>query len=308
MTAPNPPAAAVSRTGSIYDLGYRRYEGPRLGRAYAVRSMIVHSFRTTYGLGRGGRAKIAPLVLGGLAVLPAVLVVGALTLAARLGIQRQLEGASPISYESYFSSIGAIIALFCAAQAPELFGRDQRHGVLTLYFARALRRTDYALARLAGFALALLLLLLFPMAILFIGRGLLSTDIAATFGRDLPKVPAIIGQALLTAGLLGGLAMAVSAFTPRRAYATAGIIALFILPGIVAGIVIQLGSSAIGNWLVLLSQGTVLSGTNALLFGTSLPDELFFFDLPHWTFLAAALATIAVTIGLVLRRFARITT
>jgi len=247
MTAPNPPAAAVSRTGSIYDLGYRRYEGPRLGRAYAVRSMIVHSFRTTYGLGRGGRAKIAPLVLGGLAVLPAVLVVGALTLAARLGIQRQLEGASPISYESYFSSIGAIIALFCAAQAPELFGRDQRHGVLTLYFARALRRTDYALARLAGFALALLLLLLFPMAILFIGRGLLSTDIAATFGRDLPKVPAIIGQALLTAGLLGGLAMAVSAFTPRRAYATAGIIALFILPGIVAGIVIQLGSSAIGN-------------------------------------------------------------
>ena len=308
MTAPNPPAATVSRTGSIYDLGYRRYEGPRLGRAYAVRSMIVHSFRTTYGLGRGGRAKIAPLVLGGLAVLPAVLVVGALTLAARLGIQRQLEGASPISYESYFSSIGAIIALFCAAQAPELFGRDQRHGVLTLYFARALRRTDYALARLAGFALALLLLLLFPMAILFIGRGLLSTDIAATFGRDLPKVPAIIGQALLTAGLLGGLAMAVSAFTPRRAYATAGIIALFILPGIVAGIVIQLGSSAIGNWLVLLSQGTVLSGTNALLFGTSLPDELFFFDLPRWTFLAAALATIAVTIGLVLRRFARITT
>src|SRR4029079_4874379 len=193
MTAPNPPAAAVSRTGSIYDLGYRRYEGPRLRRAYAVRSMIVHSFRTTYGLGRGGRAKIAPLVLGGLAVLPAVLVVGALTLAARLGVQRHLEGASPISYESYFSSIGAIIALFCAAQAPELFGRDQRHGVLTLYFGRALRRTDYALARLAGFALALLLLLLFPMAILFIGRGLLSTDIAAPCAGALPKVPAIIG-------------------------------------------------------------------------------------------------------------------
>jgi ABC-2 type transport system permease protein len=309
MTAPNPPAAApVARTGSIYDLGYRRYEGPRLGRAYAVRSLIVHSFRTTYGLGRGGRAKIAPLVLGALAVLPAVLVVGALTLAARLGVQRELEGASPISYESYFSSIGAIIALFCAAQAPELFGRDQRHGVLTLYFARALRRSDYTLARLTGFFLALLLLLIFPQAVLFIGRGLLSTDIASTFGRDLPKVPAIVGQALLTAGLLGGLSMAVSAFTPRRAYATAGIIALFVLPGIVAGIVIQLGSSAIGNWLVLLSQGTVLSGTNSLLFGTELPEGLFFFDLPRWTFLASALAGIAVSVGLVLRRFARITT
>jgi ABC-2 type transport system permease protein len=308
MTTPNLPANAIARTGSIYDLGYRRYEGPRLGRAYAVRSLIVHSFRTTFGLGRGGRAKVAPLVLGALAVLPALLVVGALTLAARLGIQEQLEGASPIRYDSYFSAIGAIIVLFCAAQAPELFGRDQRHGVLTLYFARALRRTDYAFARLAGFALALLLLLLFPMAVLFFGRALLSTDIGKAFGNDLPMVPAIIGQALLTAGLLGGLAMAVSAFTPRRAYATAGIIALFILPGIVAGIIIQLGSSAIGNWLVLLSQSTVLSGTNAVLFGNALPDDLFFFDLPTWTFVASALAGIVVSVVLVIRRFARITT
>jgi ABC-2 type transport system permease protein len=308
MTAPNPPANAVARTGSIYDLGYRRYEGPRLGRAYAIRSLIVHSFRTTFGLGRGGRAKVAPLVLGALAVLPAVLVIGALTLAARLGIQEQMEGASPIRYDSYLSGIGAIIVLFCAAQAPELFGRDQRHGVLTLYFARALRRTDYAFARLAGFALALLLLLLFPQAVLFFGRGLLSTDIGKAFGNDLPMIPAIIGQALLTAGLLGGLSMAVSAFTPRRAYATAGIIALFILPGIVAGIIIQLGSSAIGNWLVLLSQSTVLSGTNAVLFGTPLPDDLFFFDLPTWTFLASALAGIVVSVVLVIRRFARITT
>jgi len=312
MTAQQMPsadgAAPLARTGSIYDLGYRRYEGPRLGRAYAIRSLILHSFRTTYGIGRGGRAKVAPFGLGALAVLPAVLVVGALTLAARLGIQDEFEGASPINYESYFSSVGAIIALFCAAQAPELFGRDQRHGVLTLYFARALRRSDYALARLAGFALALLLILLFPQAILFLGRVLLSTDLAAAFGADLPKVPAIVGQALLTAGLLGGLSMAVSAFSPRRAYATAGIIALFILPGIVAGIVIQLGSSAIGNWLVLLSQGTVLAGTNALLFGSSLPEELFFFDLPRWSFLASALAGIAISIGLVIRRFARITT
>jgi ABC-2 type transport system permease protein len=308
MTAQTPPTAPVARTGNIYDLGYRRYEGPRLGRAYAVRSLIIHSFRTTYGLGRGGRAKVAPFALGALAILPAVLVVGALTLAARMGVQREFETASPISYESYFSAVGPIIALFCAAQAPELFGRDQRHGVLTLYFARALRRSDYALGRLTGFALGLLLLLLMPQVILFIGRVLLSTDLATAIGNDLPKVPAIVGQALITAGLLGGLSMAVSAFSPRRAYATAGIIALFILPGIVAGIVIQLGSSAIGNWLVLLSQGTVLAGTNSYLFGTSLPDELFFFDLPRWSFLASALAGIAVSVGLVVRRFARITT
>jgi ABC-2 type transport system permease protein len=270
--------------------------------------LVVDSFRSAYGLGRGGRAKIAPLGLGALAVLPAVIIVGVLTLAARLGVQREIEQASPISYDTYFTSVSAIIALFSAAQAPELFGRDQRHAVLSLYLARALRRPDYALGRLAGFVLALLLLLLVPQAVLLVGRVLLSTDVAQALGRDLPKIPAVLGQALLTAGLLGCLSMAVSAFTPRRAYATAGIIALFVLPGILAGIVIQLGSSAIGNWLVLLSQSTVLDGTNSLLFGTSLPDELFFFDLPRWAFLASAVVTIAVSVGLVVRRFARITT
>ncbi|MFL5778277.1 MAG: ABC transporter permease, partial [Chloroflexota bacterium] len=75
MTAARP----IARAGSIYDLGYRRYEGPRLGRAHAVRSLIAHSFRTTYGIGRGGRAKIAPFVFGGMAVLPAVVAVGVLT-------------------------------------------------------------------------------------------------------------------------------------------------------------------------------------------------------------------------------------
>jgi ABC-2 type transport system permease protein len=312
MTTPTGAAASTAtptaRAGNIYDLGYRRYEGPRLGRAYAIRSLVVDSFRSAYGLGRGGRAKIAPIVLGAMAIAPAIIIVGVLTFAARLGVQRELEDATPISYDSYFNSISAIIALFCAAQAPELFGRDQRHGVLALYFARALRRSDYAVARLVGFGLALLLLLLLPQTILLIGRVLLATDVAAAFGRDLPKIPAVIGQAAITAGLLGGLAMAVSAFSPRRAYATAGIIALFVLPGIIAGIVIHLGSSLIGNALVLLSQGTVLDGTNAFLFGKELPEELFFFGLPAWSFLASALAGIAVSTILIIRRFVRITT
>jgi ABC-2 type transport system permease protein len=311
MTGPNTEAVAAAgasaRSGSIFDLGYRRYEGPRLGRAYAIRSLVVDTFRGSYGLGRGGRAKVAPIALGAIAILPAIIFIGVLTLAARLGIQRELESATPLGYDGYFNAISVIVLLFCAAQAPELFSRDQRHSVLALYFSRALRRSDYALARLAGFALALLVLLLLPQLILFIGRVLLSTDIVTAFGIDVVKVPAIVGQAAITAGLLGGLAMAVSAFTPRRAYATAGIIALFVVPGLVAGIVIQQGSSSIGDWLVLLSQGTVLDGTNAVLFNKPLPDDFFFFDLPRWSFVVAATVEIVVAVALVLRRFTRIT-
>jgi hypothetical protein len=68
MSADMPVAAAgaagAAETGSIYDIGYRKYDGPRLGRAHAVRSLFFHSLRSSYGIGRGGRAKIAPLVLG----------------------------------------------------------------------------------------------------------------------------------------------------------------------------------------------------------------------------------------------------
>ena len=303
MSAPPP----ITRAGSIYDLGYRRYEGPRLGRAHAIRSLVTHSFRTTYGIGRSGRAKVAPIIFGAMAILPAVIIVGGLTIAARFGFDRQLDDAELIGFNNYYSSVTAIVVLFCAAQAPELFGRDQRHGVLALYFARALRRSDYALGRLIGFMLAVLVLVLVPMVILFLGRVLLSTDIGRAFGANLPNIPPVVAQGAVIAALYGGLSMAVSAYTPRRAYATAGIIALFVLPGLIAGIIIGIGSSSIGTWLVLASPNTILDGTNALFFNRSLGEEYFFVTIPGWAFLLASVVEVGIVIVLILRRFLRIT-
>ena len=300
-------ATTAVRTGNIYDLGYRRYEGPRLGRAHAIRSLIVHSFRTTFGLGRSGRAKAAPIILGAIAILPAVIIVGGLTVAARFNFERQLDDTDLIGFDNYFSAITAIVVLFCAAQAPELFGRDQRHGVLALYFARALRRSDYAVGRLVGFVLAVLVLLLLPMALLFLGRVLLHADIAAAFWSNLPNLPPVLAQGLVIAGLYGGLSMAVSAYAPRRAYATAGIMALLILPAVVIGIVISIGSSPVGTALALLSPNMILDGTNALFFNHSLGQEYFFIDAPRQAFLVGAVVEIAIASALILRRFARIT-
>jgi ABC-2 type transport system permease protein len=299
---------APGPTGSIYDIGYRRYEGPRLGRAHAIRSLFTHSLRSAFGIGRGGRAKIAPIILGALALLPAIAIVGAMTLAAQFGVGQRFATNAPIRYDTYFGSISTLVVLFCAAQAPELFGRDQRHGVLALYFARALRRSDYALARIGGFVVAILIIELLPQVLLFLGRVLLSPDIPGAVGEDLPKVGPILAQGILSAALLGGLSMAVSAFSPRRAYATAGIIALFTIPNIVAGTVLGLGSSVIGTWLLLISPTSVLDGTNAILFGVPLGSDFFFIDLPKIAYIAAAVAGIVASIAIAVRRFARIAT
>ena len=145
------PTSASGPGGSIYDLGYQSYQGPRLGRRSAVVALYTQSLRACFGIGRGGRAKIAPFTLAGLALLPAVLAVGFAALAAQAGPGGDaIEQASPIRYDSYHGLVSVLIMLFCAAQAPELFGRDQRYGVLPLYFSRVLTRTDYALAKVGG--------------------------------------------------------------------------------------------------------------------------------------------------------------
>ena len=58
------PTLRRSAAGTIYDLGYRRYDGPRLGRR-GTRSgrCSSTSLRAVFGLGRGDRAKIVPWVL-----------------------------------------------------------------------------------------------------------------------------------------------------------------------------------------------------------------------------------------------------
>jgi ABC-2 type transport system permease protein len=308
MSAAAPGAPTAVESGSIYDIGYRKYDGPRLGRAHAVRALFAHSLRSSFGIGRGGRAKIAPVILGFLACIPAIGIVAAQALIRQFPGGERIEGELPIRYDTYAGTIGILVVLFCAAQAPELFGRDQRHALHSLYFSRALRREDYALARLGGFTVAVFLLQLLPQVLLFIGQVLLATDIVTGAREDVPELAAAAAQAAITAGLLGGLSMAISAFTPRRAYAVAGIIALFTLPNIVAGIVVAVGSLDIGRWLLLLSPTSVLDGTNAILF--DVPVESQFEDvvllIPPVEYAVAAAAGIAGAVVVTVRRFQRI--
>lgn len=307
---PGVSAAASGPGGSIYDLGYQSYDGPRLGRRSAVLALYTQTIRACFGIGRGGRAKIAPFTLAGLAVLPAVLAVGFAALAAQAGPGGEvLEEASPIRYETYHGLVAVLVMLFCAAQAPELFGRDQRYAVLPLYFSRVLTRTDYALAKVGGLITALLAVELAPYIVLFVGRVLVAPDPATGLADEIAAVPRFVLQGVLVAGLLGGLASLIAAWTPRRAYATAVIIAVLLIPPIIVAIVGELTNQDLARAIVLLSPSDILDGTNAALFG-SIPDSAVVasVDLPDWAFFAAAAVGIVGSIGLTVRRYQRIST
>jgi ABC-2 type transport system permease protein len=310
-TTPSPaggaPTSARGPGGSIYDLGYQAYVGPRLGRRSAVTALFTQTLRSSFGIGRGGRAKIAPFTLAALAILPAVLAVGFAALAAQAGRGGPLSDASPIRYETYHGLVSILIMLFCAAQAPELFGRDQRYGVLPLYFSRVLTRMDYALAKVGGLMAALFLVEVSPYVVLFVGRVLVAADPITGLSDELPQVPRFLLQAVLVAGLLGGIASLIAAWTPRRAYATAAIIAVFIIPPIIVALVGGLTNQDLARAIILFSPGDVLDGANSAIFG-SIPDSAVVasLDLPGWVYIGAAAVEIAVATGLTIRRYLRI--
>lgn len=300
------PTSARGPGGSIYDLGYQGYVGPRLGRRSAVLALFFQTLRACYGIGRGGRAKIPPLVLAALAILPAVIAVGFASLAKQAG-GGSLGDVSPIRYESYHGLVSILIMLFCAAQAPELFGRDQRYGVLPLYFTRVLTRVDYALARMGGLIAALLVVEITPYLVLFLGRVLVAADPVTGLTDELGQVPHFLLQGLLVAGLLGGLAGLIAAWTPRRAYATAAIIAVFIIPPIVVGIIGTQTSLDLARAIVLFSPSDVLDGTNAAIFGSVSGNPVVSaVDLPGWAYVAIAAVGLIASIVLTVRRYLRI--
>ncbi|MEX0709912.1 MAG: ABC transporter permease [Chloroflexota bacterium] len=261
-------AAVVPResaTGAIYDLGYQGYDGPRLGRRAAIGTLFWASLRAAFGLGRSGRSKIVPWGLTAIVIIPAA-VAGA--------IQAIAPGApSPFTYDNYLGEMQILLAIFVAAQAPELVSGDQRHRVLSLYFSHALARIDYALAKLGALAAALFIMAIAPMLVLFLASVLVAADVTAAFGDQLGNLPQVVGAPLVYAMPLAALGMAIAAFTPRRAYATGAIIAVFLVTGAVGAILAEAGSGRMSQIAPLLNPFVLIDGTRDWLLGATVPDS-----------------------------------
>jgi len=287
-----------SATGAIYDLGYRGYDGPRLGRRAAAGTLFRASLRAAFGLGRGGRSKIVPWGLSAILIVPAA-VAGA--------IQAIAPGAqSPFSYDNYLWEMQVLLALFVAAQAPELVSGDQRHQVLSLYFSHALARSDYALAKLGALAAALFVIAAAPLLVLLLTSILVSADLPAAIADQLGNLPQVVGAPLVYAIPLAALGMAVAAFTPRRAYATGAIIAIFLVTGAVGAILSNAGRGTVSQLAPMLNPFVLIDGTRDLLIGGTLIDSPVRADLPLPVFGALTAALALASTAAVLWRYRRI--
>ena len=286
--------------GTIYDVGYQRYEGVRLGRRHAIWALYIHSLRSVFGIGRSISNKVGPFGLAGIAFLPAIVQLGVAAIAPE-----EVEVFRP---EDYYGFIEIVLAIFCAVVAPELVGRDQRTQTLSLYFSRALRRQDYALAKFAALTTGMLAITAIPQVLMFVGNGLAANNFFDYLQDEWADLPSILGSALLLSGLIAGIGLVIAAQMPSRAYSTVGIIAAFVLTTIIASSVFELADKDVGRFALLLSPFHVVRGVSLWSFSAFPGDneELAEADLPAVTFAIDAALTTAAMLILLLRRYARI--
>jgi ABC-2 type transport system permease protein len=291
--------ALDAAAGTIYDIGYRNYEGARLGRGYAFRTLYVHSLRAAFGLGRGGRALVVPWALFAAMLFPAVVTVAVAGISG--GMMNKL-----IDYDDIFPFNALLLALFCAAQAPELVSTDQYHRVLPLYFSRALRQRDYAVAKLLAMWTAVFILMVSPLLVILMGRLALPSDFAAAFRGESKHFLAILGTPTAAALVMGTLSLAIASYVTRRGIGSAAVLGTFLLASALSGILSQTLDGA--RYVILLNPIFTVGGAVLALFGER-PDRGSPFrqaNLPPEVYYGAVAAYAVVFVLLLLNRYRKV--
>ncbi|MFK0117311.1 ABC transporter permease [Streptomyces sp. NPDC090994] len=286
MATEQPTAAVTGDQTRIHNIGYRAYDGPRLGRAYARRSLYSQSLRGAYGLGRSVKSKVLPMLLFVVMCLPA----GIMVAVAVFAKSKEL----PLEYTRYAIVLQAVISLYIASQAPQAVSRDLRFKTVPLYFSRPIETSDYVRAKYAALASALFILTAAPLIVLYVGALLAKLDFA-----DQTKgfAQGLVSVALLSL-LFAGIGLVIASVTPRRGFGIAAVIAvLTITYGAVSTLQaiadVQDSTGAIA-WIGLFSPITLIDGVQSAFLGATSA-----FPGGHGPGTAEGLVYVLVTLGLI---------
>ncbi|MEU9588227.1 ABC transporter permease [Streptomyces sp. NPDC048219] len=294
------PATMPGDQTRIHNIGYRGYDGPRLGRAYARRSLYSQSLRGSYGLGRSAKSKVLPMLLFAVMCLPAGIMV-AVAVATK-------ADELPLDYTRYAIVLQAVISLYVAAQAPQSVSRDLRFKTVPLYFSRPIETADYVRAKYAALASALFLLTAAPLLVLYVGALLAKLDFA---DQTEGFAQGLVSVALLSL-LFAGLGLVVASVTPRRGFGIAAVIAvLTITYGAVSTLQaiadVQDSSGSIA-WIGLFSPITLIDGVQSAFLGatSSFPGGEGPGTAEGAVYVLVTLGLIAGAYGLLMRRYKKV--
>ncbi|MFG2263325.1 ABC transporter permease [Streptomyces sp. NPDC048720] len=255
------PVTAGGDQSRIHDIGYRGYDGPRLGRAYARRSLYSQSLRGAYGLGRSVKSKVLPMLLFVVMCVPAAIMV-AVAVATK-------AHSLPLAhaYTRWAIVMQAVISLYVASQAPQSVSRDLRFKTVPLYFSRPIETADYVRAKFAALASALFVLTGAPLLVMYAGALLAKMGFAQ---QTEEFAQGLVSVALLSL-LFAGIGLVIAAVTPRRGFGIAAVIAVLTISyGAVStlqAIADVQGSTGAVPWIGLFSPVTLIDGVQSAFLG-----------------------------------------
>jgi ABC-2 type transport system permease protein len=261
------PVNSTAHSGTVFDIGYQRYSGPREGRRRARRAIYTDGLRIALGLGRGGRAKILPWFF--IAVLSVIGLVFAIVAGAadRLGGPGTAERINLPSHSDYYGIASIIMFVFAAVVAPELLCRDRRDGVINLYLVRPLTGSDYVASRWAAFLTVTVVAAWLPQIILFLGLSAGDPLPVQYLQKHWLDVPRFLAAGAAMALYATTLAMLTASFTTRRAYASVFLVGLFVITTpFTVGLASEMGGKA-GQWVSMFNLTNIPVHVNDVIFG-----------------------------------------
>lgn len=245
--------------GEVFDRGYKHYDGPRRGRRGAVTSLIGYSMKRAMGIRKSWTAKVLPFLLYVAITIPLIV---------QIGISAIVPEAGFASYSGYLNAIFLTVGIFVGTAAPEIVCVDRHERTLPLYFARAITRGDYVLAKVVAMFLLTMTMTVIPSVLLWFGRQLVADDVAGAMRENIGDLGRVVFAGMMIALVLGAVGLAVSSLTNRKGVAITLIIFLFVALTAISSIALELlVDQEWSRYLIGFHLPLLFEGLNTHLFG-----------------------------------------
>ncbi|MCI2238243.1 hypothetical protein MO973_28040 [Paenibacillus sp. TRM 82003] len=227
------PGGAAAPRAVLHDVRYSRFTGALRPRRSAVGALVAAGVRRPLGLRRSAGSKVWPFLLLAAAYLPALAVVAVPLLVPQVDVQP----TELIGYPQLLATNSVVVLAFVATAVPTVLTRDRRDRVLSLYFATALSRAEYVLGAALSAVALLLLIVLGPALVLFVGSIATAGDPGGWFTEHVGDLPRILLASLVVVLPNAALGLAVASLTSRRIVAVGGYLAVVLVGPVLSRLV-----------------------------------------------------------------------
>ncbi|MEW6745248.1 MAG: hypothetical protein AB1486_21045 [Planctomycetota bacterium] len=221
----------ASGLGSVYERGYRRWDGKLRARTLRFLPVATEGVRLLLKPRGSVLRNLLQYGLYGIALVPflafAVLIYlqKSLEIAALLGAK--FDASKAEFYPSFFQIELGFVLLFSLVTGSGLIANDMRRNALEIYFSRPLKLHDYLAGKLLVIGFFLASITLFPALLLWLIDYLLTSE-PGYLVRVAPQLVGVIVFSTILIGVHALTVLAVSSLT-RRGWVAAVIWVSFML-------------------------------------------------------------------------------